>query len=65
MHPMNVRDTLATVSEMLPGVLTPMIEVEVRAQADVPDVCADAGMLESLLMNLALNARDAMPRADA
>ena len=38
-----------------------MIEVEVHAQADLPDMCADAGMLETLLMNLAVNARDAMP----
>jgi PAS domain S-box-containing protein len=61
LHPMNIRDTLTALSEMLPRVLTPMIDVEVRAQADIPDMRADAGMLESLLMNLAVNARDAMP----
>jgi CheY-like chemotaxis protein len=58
---MNIQGTLTSVSEMLPGVLTPKIDVEVRAQADLPEVCADGGMLESLLMNLAVNARDAMP----
>jgi PAS domain S-box-containing protein len=61
LHQMNIRDTMTAVSEMLPRVLTPMIEVEVHAQADLPDMCADAGMLETLLMNLAVNARDAMP----
>jgi PAS domain S-box-containing protein len=61
LHPMNIRDTLTTVSEMLPRVLTPMIEVEVQAPENLPNVCADAGMLESVLMNLAVNARDAMP----
>ncbi len=62
MHPTKVRDTLAAISEALPGVMTPMIQVEVHAQPGVPDVSADAGMLESLLMHLALNARDAMPQ---
>ena len=61
LHPMNLRDTLATVSEMLPRVLTPMIEVEVHVPENLPNVCADAGMLESVVMNLAVNARDAMP----
>jgi signal transduction histidine kinase/ActR/RegA family two-component response regulator len=61
LHPMNVRDTLAAVSEMLPGVLTPMIDLEVSESAGLPDMCADARMLENLLMNLVANARDAMP----
>ena len=61
MRPSKVRDTLAAISEALPGVMTPMIQVEVHA-ARCPDVSADAGMLESLLMHLALNARDAMPQ---
>ncbi|HEX4121283.1 MAG TPA: response regulator [Verrucomicrobiae bacterium] len=61
LHPMNLRDTLAAVSEMLPRVLTPMIEVEVQVPPALPNVCADAGMLESVVMNLAVNARDAMP----
>jgi PAS domain S-box-containing protein len=61
LRPMNIRGILTALSEMLPRVLTPMIDVEVGSPADLPDVCADAGMLESLLMNLAVNARDAMP----
>jgi two-component system, cell cycle sensor histidine kinase and response regulator CckA len=61
LRPMNIRDTLAAVSDSLSQVLTPTISVDVHAQAGVPDMRADAGMLESLLMNLALNARDAMP----
>jgi PAS domain S-box-containing protein len=62
LRPINVRNTLAAVSEMLPRVLTPAIEVEVRSEADLPELRADAGMLESMVMNLAVNARDAMPK---
>jgi CheY-like chemotaxis protein len=58
---LNVRDALAAVSETLPQVLAPKIDVEIQTQSDVPEVRGDTGMLEILLMNLALNARDAMP----
>lgn len=61
LHPLNVRDALAAVSETLPQVLAPKIDVEIQTQSDVPEVRGDTGMLEILLMNLALNARDAMP----
>jgi two-component system, cell cycle sensor histidine kinase and response regulator CckA len=61
LQPMNIRDTLTAASEMLPGVFTPTIDIEFRVQPEVPDISADADMLESLLMNLAFNARDAMP----
>ena len=60
-QPMDLRDTLSTVSEMLPRILGEHITVEVLAGSSLPPIVADAGMMEQLLMNLSVNARDAMP----
>jgi PAS domain S-box-containing protein len=59
--PMDLRDTLASVSEMLPRILGEHITVEVITGSSLPPILADAGMMEQLLMNLSVNARDAMP----
>jgi PAS domain S-box-containing protein len=41
--------------------LGPRIEVRVEMAADLPAACADPNQLEVALLNLAVNARDAMP----
>jgi signal transduction histidine kinase len=61
LRPTHLGDTLADVAEMLPHVLTPIIKVDAHAPPNLPLVSADAAMMETLLMNLAVNARDAMP----
>ncbi|RUL78969.1 PAS domain S-box protein [Dyella choica] len=53
---------LADLSDMLSRTLGERISVTVECASDVPAVYADPGELEAALLNLALNARDAMPR---
>ena len=53
---------LADLSEMLGRTLGEHIIVTAECSNEVPAVYADEGELEAALINLALNARDAMPR---
>jgi PAS domain S-box-containing protein len=48
--------------DLIESTLGPAVEVRVDIAADVPSVRADANQLEMALLNLAVNARDAMPR---
>jgi PAS domain S-box-containing protein len=47
---------------MLPQMLGEQITLRLTCQAGLPMVAADASMTEQIVMNLAVNARDAMPR---
>jgi CheY-like chemotaxis protein len=47
---------------MLRGLLGEHIAFQFNPAPDLPPLCADAGMMEQLLVNLVINARDAMPR---
>ena len=60
-EPMNIADTLSAVAEMLPRILEETVKVKVDVSPNLPLILADAGMMEQMLMNLAVNARDAMP----
>lgn len=46
---------------MLERVIPENIEVRCELEAGLPDVLADHGQLEQVILNLAINARDAMP----
>jgi two-component system cell cycle sensor histidine kinase/response regulator CckA len=46
---------------MLRGLLGPRSELVIDAAGGVPQVWADAGQIEQVLVNLTVNARDAMP----
>ncbi|OYV33558.1 MAG: hypothetical protein B7Z80_23700 [Rhodospirillales bacterium 20-64-7] len=50
-------------AQMLRHTLGPSVTVNVEVAADVPLVLADKAQLETVLVNLANNARDAMPNA--
>jgi len=59
--PIDFGSNLAVLSEMLPRLLGENITLKIPAPADLPMINADAVMMEQMLMNLSLNARDAMP----
>jgi signal transduction histidine kinase/ActR/RegA family two-component response regulator len=52
---------LADVGEVLAHTLGANVRVEAVAEAELPALLADKGQLEAVLLNLATNARDAMP----
>ncbi len=57
----NVPELLAAFRDLLARTLGPNIEISVAASDDLPAALADGGQLETALLNLAVNARDAMP----
>ncbi len=61
-QPVNVNQVVEWVQRFLRQAMPPTVELELSLQQDVPSVMGDSPQLEQLLVNLALNARDAMPR---
>jgi signal transduction histidine kinase/CheY-like chemotaxis protein len=60
-RPVEVRETIVGMRELLRRALGETIELEVAAPGRPWPCLADPGQLESALLNLAINARDAMP----
>jgi two-component system cell cycle sensor histidine kinase/response regulator CckA len=56
----NLNESISRLTEMLRRVLSRNTEVVISAAPDLPDVEADVGQMEQVILNLALNARDAM-----
>jgi len=56
----SVGQVLSSLRELLPRVLGDGVQLEVAEAQDTPPVPCDGGQLESALLNLAINARDAM-----
>ena len=56
-----VGEVFAGVERLLRPAITKQIEIEFQPEDTEVSVAAEAGQLEQILMNLALNARDAMP----
>ena len=59
--PLNINDLILGLQKMLVGIIRANIDFNVDLAARPLTVLADAGQLEQVLMNLATNARDAMP----
>lgn len=55
-----VPELLGSFRDLLARTLGPNIEIEVEAEASLPAALADSGQLETALLNLAVNSRDAM-----
>jgi ligand-binding sensor domain-containing protein/signal transduction histidine kinase/CheY-like chemotaxis protein len=58
----DLNDVAVQVTKMLGRVLGENISLCCNFAQKLPPIYADVGMMEQILMNLALNARDAMPR---
>lgn len=59
--PIDVQGLLGGMRELLTHTLGAGITVAIDVQSALPDILADRGQLETVLLNLATNARDAMP----
>jgi len=57
----DVNTVVADVSQLLAPLIGERIHLSVVAEPDLPAVRVDAGQIEQVLMNLTMNARDAMP----
>jgi PAS domain S-box-containing protein len=58
---LDLNERVSGLAELLRPSLGSRIEVETRLARDLPPVVADPAQLETAVINLALNARDAMP----
>jgi signal transduction histidine kinase/HAMP domain-containing protein/ActR/RegA family two-component response regulator len=62
LHPLDLRETVGNMSKMLQRLIGETVTLEFQPAAELPLVPADPGMIEQVVMNLSVNARDAMPR---
>ena len=59
---LDLREVVGNMSKMLRRLLGETVELQFVPPASLPLVHGDPGMLEQVLMNLVVNARDAMPK---
>jgi signal transduction histidine kinase/CheY-like chemotaxis protein/HAMP domain-containing protein len=60
-RPLNLHDVVASLTKMLGRLLGENITLRFDCPENPPPIYGDAGMVDQILMNLAVNARDAMP----
>jgi signal transduction histidine kinase len=60
--PLDLNESLSEVAKLLARLLPETLDLEVRVCPDLPTIEADRGQIEQVIMNLCLNARDAMPK---
>jgi len=58
---MNLNTVVEEMGRLLPRLIGEDIELLIRPSADLGSIRADASQMEQIIMNLAVNARDAMP----
>src|ERR1017187_2414175 len=58
---LDLNETLRNAIKMLERLVGEHVQIDFRPQSPIPAIHADSSMLEQIAMNLAVNARDAMP----
>jgi two-component system, cell cycle sensor histidine kinase and response regulator CckA len=58
----NLKDVIGDLTKMLTRIIGEDIDLQCQFAAELPPVEADIGMMEQVIVNLVVNARDAMPR---
>ncbi len=61
-RPLDLREVVGNMSKMLQRLFGEPITLEFQPPDELPSVQGDTGMIEQVIMNLAVNARDAMPK---
>jgi PAS domain S-box-containing protein len=61
-HSINLNDTIGEIMKLLRRIIGEDVEVNVKAGSNLSTVYADPAQIEQVIMNLAVNARDAMPQ---
>jgi PAS domain S-box-containing protein len=61
-HLVNLNEVIGNLSKMLRALIGEHVELHRHSADDLPPIYGDPGMIEQILVNLAVNARDAMPR---
>ena len=59
---LDLRDSVTAMGPMLQRLIGENVDIVVRERGDPGHVKADPGQIEQVILNLAINARDAMPR---
>ena len=60
-EPLQIDGVISDMVQMLSRLLGPEYELKVDLRAGLPPIASDRGQLEQVVMNLVVNARDAMP----
>jgi len=60
-RPLDLRETFGLILKLLRRIIGEQVTIETRFALALPAIHADPGMMEQVLVNLVVNARDAMP----
>jgi two-component system, cell cycle sensor histidine kinase and response regulator CckA len=61
-NPVDLNEVVTGMAHLLQRLLGDQVTIEYELQPRLPTIQADTGMLEQVILNLVVNARDAMPR---